>query len=330
MKVYYVPLEILDKRYTKMQDRVTREAFMHHDLSFYPIEPKVKQKDLEEGQFLNPYTTNMFKFEQLKMISKLFNNDSIKDGDVFYISDLWFPGIEAVKYMAYFKDINIKIYGVLHAGSFTPTDTVNGMQRWARHLELGWIKLCSGVFLGSEQTRQDLINAFPLEYEDLNKLHVTGLAYDSKEVERYREEHVEKENIIVFPHRLHPEKQEPLFNQLKQFFPKCEFVTTQKHDLSKEDYYKLLSKAKIMFSASLQENFGYATLEACSLGCTPVLPLNNTAYKFMYPKDFLYKTFEESVSMIAKYLKCPVDLRKIPRRYDDSVKRQVQVIVDNG
>ena len=266
-----------------------------------------------------------FKFTQLQVICAMFNSNMIQDGDVFYFSDIWFPGIESIKYMAYFKKINIKMYGILHAGSFTPTDTVNGMKYWARHFECCLINMFDGIFLGSEQPKQDIMNSFVLNYEDLQKFHVTGICYNSLNIEKY-ETH-EKEDIVVFPHRLHPEKQVDLFRKLKKFFHKnVEFIITHEHDYSKDEYYKLLAKSKVLYSASLQENFGFAVLEGCSLGVCPVLPFNNTSYKYMYPVEVLYNTFEQSVSLVKKFLNKQINLVSLPRKYNRSTDEQILII----
>lgn len=328
--LYYIPLEHIDKRYTSMQDKVTQKAFKKYKIKYKTVEGKILSNTLTKTQFLNPYSTNYFKFTQLQLICELFNNDKIKDGDSFYFSDLWFPGIESLKYMAYFKGINIKIFGILHAGSFTPSDTVNGMKDWAKHFELSIIKMCDGIFLGSEQTKQDIIKTFDLGYEDLKKLHVTGLAFCSKDVEKYKISFNKKENIIIFPHRIHVEKQKDLFDHLKRLYPSYKFVITQELNLNKEEYYKLLAKSKILFSASLQENFGYAVLEGCTLGVIPILPLNNTDYKYIYPREVLYSSFEEAMRLIDIFMNKNIDLTHIPKFYDNSLDRQCEVMVQNG
>jgi hypothetical protein len=322
--LWYIPLEQIDMRYTTMQDRITKKAFNNANLEFRVVDGEVINSKLSSDQFLNPYSTSYFKATQMMKVAELFNNNEIKNNDSFYISDIWFPGIESIKYMAMFKDINVKMYGVLHAGSFTPTDTVNSISKWARSFEHSLIKMFDGIFLGSEQIRQDLINTFTLTYEDLRKLHVTGLAFDSKEFEKYDIRH--KEDIIIFPHRLHPEKQRDLFEALKKHI-NAEFVVTHDLNLSKDEYYKLLAKSKIIYSASLQENFGYSVLEGCMLGVTPILPNNNYAcYKYMYPKEVLYNDFTESVELIKKYLKETIDLKSIAQHYDTSLDRQVKII----
>jgi hypothetical protein len=146
-------------------------------------------------------------------------------------------------------------------------------------------------------------------------------------VSKFQVNNNKKENIIVFPHRLHPEKQIDLFNSLQKVFPECKFVVTHGLNLSKKDYYKLLAKSKIIFSASLQENFGYSILEGCTLDVMPVLPFNNTDYKYIYPKEFLYENFEGAIKLIRKILDGYwVDLKYIPFYYHSSLDRQAEII----
>jgi len=307
-----------------MQDRVTKKAFDDAELEFKVVDGKIINSELASDQFLNPASTSYFKATQMMKVAELFNNNNIKNNDIFYVSDVWFPGIESIKYMSMFKGINVKLYGPLYAGSFTPTDTVNSLTEWARSFEHSLIKMFDGIFLGSEQLKQDLIKSFTLNYGNLRKLYVTGYAFDSTEFDKY--DVTKKENIVVFPHRLHPEKQRDLFDNLKKHI-NAEFVVTHDLNLSKDEYYKLLAKAKVIYSASLQENFGYSVLEGCMLGVAPVLPFNNyTCYKYMYPKEVLYENFNDSVKLINKYLNESIDLKHIPRYYDKAIDRQVEII----
>ena len=75
------------------------------------------------------------------------------------------------------------------------------------------------------------------------------------------------------------------------------FINTLEHNFSKEEYYKLLSRAKVVVSFALQENFGFSILEACYLGCIPVVP-NRLVYPELYSEKYLYNTFEDACSMV--------------------------------
>ena len=49
-------------------------------------------------------------------------------------------------------------------------------------------------------------------------------------------------------------------------------MNTLQHNFSKQEYYDLLSRARVVVSFALQENFGFSVAEAVYLGCVPVLP----------------------------------------------------------
>ena len=93
-----------------------------------------------------------------------------------------------------------------------------------------------------------------------------------------------------------------MFEQLSERLKgKAEFINTQEHNFSKDEYYYLLSRAKVVVSYALQENFGFGVNEAVYLGCAPVLP-NRLVYPEFYSEEFLYDTFDESVSMVESAL----------------------------
>jgi len=330
MKIWYLPLEPLEMRYTKMQDEETQKHFKEHNFDYETIYGEPLSSEIKTGAFLDANSTNHYKFTQLMKVTKLFNEGQIKRGDMFYISDLWFPGIEAIRYMAYFNKVEpIGISGILHAGSFTDTDYVNDMKYWARDQELSWIKQSDIIFLGSEQTRQDLISKFNLSITELQKLKVTGLAFDSKRLSKYQKTWSEKKNQIIFPHRLDDEKQPFLMETIEKLYPDIKVIYTHKHKYSKDEYYKILGESKVLFSGSLQENYGYSVLEAITLGVNPVLPFNRTSnYKYIYPNKVLYKSFEEAVEKVKEFLDKPINLRYIGQYYDNSLNRQMKCLKD--
>ena len=109
-----------------------------------------------------------------------------------------------------------------------------------------------------------------------------------------------KENIVLFSARNVDEKQPWLFQQMKgrlESKTQCQFINTQELDLNKDEFYKLISKSKIMVSFALQENFGFSMLEARYLGCKVVVP-NRLVYPELYHSDDLYNTFDEACSMV--------------------------------
>lgn len=98
-----------------------------------------------------------------------------------------------------------------------------------------------------------------------------------------------KENIIVFPHRLAPEKQPEIFDDLAMSMEDYEYkwIKAQETVLTKNEYYRLLGQSKIVFSANLQETLGISVYEGAMVGSFPLMP-NRLSYKEMWPADSLY------------------------------------------
>lgn len=249
-----------------------------------------------EGQFLNAPFTSKFKALQLAKISSMYEKGLIEDGDTFFFSDIWFPGIESIAYMNYFTKTDAKITGIIHAGSFTDTDFVRDMERWAKNFEDIIFDIADTVFCASEFIKADIVKKRMI---DPNKLIVTGLPVDHVGLTPYVG--VDKENIVIFNGRLCDEKQPWLFDELSRQLLDCdigvECIRTQDLNLNRTEYYELLAKSKVVVSYALQENFGFGIAEAAYLGCTPIVP-NRLVYPELYPKENIFDTFEESVDMV--------------------------------
>jgi hypothetical protein len=292
----YVPLEHIDGRYTVHMDRDIEAYLNAEGLEYVKIMPTTETPSLPEGQFLNAAFTSKFKALQIAEISAMFESGKINDGDTIFFSDIWFPGIESIAYMKYFTKKDVKITGIIHAGSFTDTDFVRDMERWAKNFEDIIFDISDTIYCASNFIKDDIIKK---RMVDPNKLVVTGLPVDYSGLDQHLGQ--DKENIVIFNGRLCDEKQPWLFDELtKQVqarvdFP-VRFVKTQEENLSKEEYYSLLGKSKVIASYALQENFGFGVAEAVYLGCQPILP-NRLVYPELYPNFELFDNFDQSVEM---------------------------------
>jgi hypothetical protein len=92
-----------------------------------------------------------------------------------------------------------------------------------------------------------------------------------------------------------------LETDLKEKFPSYKFIWTLEQDLTKDEYYKLLAKSKIVVSFALQENFGYGIAEAVYLGCVPIVP-NRLVYPEFYSLATLYETYSQCVELVEHVL----------------------------
>lgn len=302
-KLIYVPLEHIEGRYTVHMDRDIIQHLEEQEREYVRIYPVAAgTSTLPEGCFLNAAYTSKFKSMQMAMIAGMYERGEVHDDDVFFFSDIWFPGIESIAYMNYFHKVKAKITGVIHAGSFTDTDFVRDMERWAKNLEDIIFDISDKVFCASNFIRDDIIKK---RIVDPNKLIVTGLPVDYSTLQDLPTN--VKQDRVIFNGRLCDEKQPWLFDELERQVKQrlgrsdIEFVKTQELNLDKNAYYTLLAESKVVVSYALQENFGFGVAEAAYLGCTPVLP-NRLVYPELYDKKYLFDHFEQSVDMVCNAL----------------------------
>jgi hypothetical protein len=96
-----------------------------------------------------------------------------------------------------------------------------------------------------------------------------------------------KMDMVVFPHRIAPEKQVDIFKDLAKSFPEVEFIVAQERNFTKEEYHMILSRSKIVFSANQQETLGISCFEGALVGTYPMVP-DRLSYIEMYPSKFKY------------------------------------------
>ena len=93
--------------------------------------------------------------------------------------------------MNYFAKKDVKLRGLIH-GSFTDTDFVRDLERWAKNFEDNLFDIADKIFCGSEFIKQDIIKKRMILPD---KLEVTGFL-DLKRLDKYRNQ--KKENIVLF------------------------------------------------------------------------------------------------------------------------------------
>ncbi len=307
--IWNIPIESLEERYSAQWNKWFPKYFEMNNIAYEDIYPLPLSNEINDGAFLDIITTNHFKASQLQAICKLFHMGKVNDGDVFFFHDLWFPGLEMLAYIRDGLGIKFRITGVLHAGTWDHWDYLSqrGMGKWAKDLENSWLKFIDSIFVATSYHKQLIVDQ---RITDAGKIHVTGLPiYDDFSVEG-----LEKENIVVFPHRLDKEKQPHLFDRLEKelkeekLFKDWTFVKTKEVCNTKEEYYNLLSRAKIAVSFALQETWGIAMQEALFCGCIPFVP-NRLSYSEMYSFGLRSSVFDSTRWHLQQYAqgdaKCP-------------------------
>lgn len=300
MTIYVVDLESIPTRYTCEWKTHIPKLLTCSGCHVKVIDGNTTQTSTTQGMFLDFVATNAYKAAQIKKISRQFSLGKVEHGDYFLFTDAWHPGVINLKYMADLFGIKIKIGGLFHAGSWDPQDALGriiGNQPWIRHAERSFFECFDNNFFASDYhidlfyktmlfrdapTLTELIESkkivrtgWPLEYMKDAILSIQG---------------PKKQDNIVFPHRISSEKQLEIFNDLKNLLPEYNFITCQTQSLQKRQYHTILSNAKLVFSASLQETLGIAMgAEAPLARAVPLAP-DRLSYSelFLNHREFLY------------------------------------------
>ena len=252
MKVFLVEIEPVETRYTAQWKKHLPMQMKDIGLDVVVIEgPEDAPQDSTPGAFLNFSGTNYWKSEQLKTISKMIADGEVSDGDYFLYTDAWNPTVIQLKYMAELLGINIKIGGMWHAGSYDPADFLGrliGDKPWVRHAERSMFECYDDNFFATDFH----IKLFKDTLDVSDKTTRTGwpMEYMSAELEAFKD--MPKKDIILFPHRIAPEKQPDMFYDIKDSLPQYEFVIAQEKTRSKDDNHNLLAESKMLFSANFK------------------------------------------------------------------------------
>lgn len=299
MTVFLVDLEAVDTRYTGQWKTHVPTLLRSNGIGVVVIDgPTDIPETTTPGAFLNFGGTNIYKATQVEKISRLFCEGSVKDGDYFLFTDAWHPGIVNVKYMIDLLGVDAKLGGLWHAGSYDPHDFLGrliGDDPWVRHAEKSFFHALDHNYFAT-RFHVDMFNENLFDSTlDINrndgKIVITGWPFENLKDNILADtgaiDVTHKEDIILFPHRIAPEKQVNIFKDLEAALPQYKFIVCQEQQLSKHEYHGLLAKSKMVFSANLQETLGISCYEALCVDAMPLVP-DRLSYTEMYPTAFKY------------------------------------------
>jgi len=304
--IYIVDLEAVETRYTGQWKshvpNILRKAGHNVQIISGPTDIPTATTP---GAFLNFGGTNIYKASQVEQLGRLFCNGAIHPGDHFIFTDAWHPGIINLKYMSELLGIPITTHGLWHAGSYDPQDFLGrlvGDKPWVRHTEKSFYHAFDHNYFATDfhihMFYENLIQADPDRRQTMYKIVIEDTVFNNKVVRtgwpmEYMDstltmyKNMPKRDLILFPHRIAPEKQVEIFRDLKEHLPQYEFVVCQDQQLTKNEYHNLLGEAKIVFSANLQETLGISCYEGAVVDAIPMVP-DRLSYTEMYYDNFKY------------------------------------------
>jgi len=293
--VFLVDLEAVETRYTSQWKTHVPELLRKAGHNVQIISgPEDIPNATTPGAFLNFGGTNIYKASQVEQMGRLFCSGAVRPNDHFIFTDAWHPGIINLKYMSELLQIPVKIHALWHAGSYDPQDFLGrliGDAAWVRHAEKSFFSAIDHNYFATDfHIEMFCRNLYDCERKDIKvnyKITRTGwpMEYMQDTLAPYK--NLEKRDLILFPHRIAPEKQVEIFRDLATQLPEYEFVVCQDQQLTKHEYHTLLGQAKIVFSANLQETLGISMYEAALVGAIPMVP-NRLSYQEMFDDEFRY------------------------------------------
>lgn len=291
MKIWLVDLEAVETRYTKQWKTQFPKLLKAHGHTVSILNGGDTPQATTPGAFLNFGGTNVYKSNQLMQIAEAFCKGEVKDGDYFLYTDAWNPTVIQLRYMAELLGVSIRIGGLWHAGSYDPHDFLGrliGDKPWVRNAEMSMYECYDQNFFATDFHIDLFTDTMMDNYDiDVNKAIRVGwpMEYLANSLDSYKG--MPKRNLILFPHRVAPEKQVEIFRDLKEELPQFEFVVCQEQTLTKNEYHNLLGEAKVVFSANLQETLGISWYEGALVNTLPMMP-DRLSYSEMAVDDFKY------------------------------------------
>jgi hypothetical protein len=231
-------------------------------------------------------------------------------------------------------------HGLWHAGSYDPQDFLGrlvGDKPWVRHAEKSFFHAFEHNYFATDfhinMFCENLLGFTPAKMLYDTTIVRTGWPMEYMENTLLMYKNMPKRDLILFPHRIAPEKQVEIFRDLKEHLPQYEFVVCQDQQLTKNEYHNLIGEAKLVFSANLQETLGISWYEGALLNAIPMVP-DRLSYSEMAMDTFKYPSkWTESFDAYTVYR--PDICKTIIEHMDNyetrmpSLNKQVNMLKDN-
>jgi hypothetical protein len=323
-KLFYFGLESLASRYTgQLTNEWAPAAFNNFSdqMEFVNIPGDDKEHgDVAVGMVLDAVGRGIYSMSQVQYFLNLIRKGEVKENDIVYFADYWTPGLESIFYaLDLYKIKNVKFYARNWAQSMDEYDFTYQMRDWMRWYELGLDSKLSGVFCGSTEHKNLMVQAgFKAP------IHVLNLpVHKHLTLDRLKDYNGYKVDNVIYCSRLDKEKN-PFFmlevaEKFLQQHPDWTWTITTssskirsnvpgvaeavyalaeknprfivKENLTKDQYYAVLAQSSIQFNSALQDWVSFTCIEATLFGCDIVYP-DFRSFKEFVPKDRKYHAFD--------------------------------------
>ncbi len=203
----------------------------------------------------------------------------LRDDDILFVSDISFPGLFC---NVLFHKRPSRAFTYCHATSLNYKDYFASVRQSKFPAETGHSELFDVVFLGSNY-HEDKLN--------WSNTLVVRLPYPP--LETFKSE--KKDNLLISASR--PNEQKVDIDLECVIEDKFNYPIVRKNHSNWEDYYKFLSRSKILIISSFEDTFGYQIVDAVINGCIPLAP-TRCSYPEILPREYLYADEYELIKKI--------------------------------
>lgn len=368
MRIVYVPLEPYEERYTLQLREWNIQEFNSLGVDYIVVDGKRldDSKAINTGVVLDAHSRSYYALSQCMHLVEMHRNGNLKSDDFIYFEDMFHPGLEALAYCfqlsEYSKRISSPLIAVRCLAQTIDSDDFvhyTGLADWMRHYEHMVNSFVDVVFMNSEEMIPYMTAAgwqVPVA--------VTGLPFGKLEVLHRAGNNIvpfyNRPRDVVFASRIAAEKQPEFFIAVaKEFASRCPdpsvvfkilsgakisspviereillgSLRLEVHShLKKEDYYKHLGNARVLFNASLQDWGSVVLPEADTLGTNVLFPAYRSFPEiFRSDKDRMYIPWSvhDAVNKLEQLLLEPhPEIGKISDYQNGSIARSVKIMND--
>lgn len=314
MRLHYLPLERLDERYTEQMFKWCMAAFVERGHAVTAYFGESLSDTTNPDEFFSYESRAHYCLTQTARVMAVLDAGEIRSGDVIFVADLWHLGLEAIRYAAQMRDVDVKIYALHMAGPFDKTDLTAQLMPWGGMQEAAWMEAVDGVFVGSEYHLEIIRRGLAgIGAKVTTDFYVTGMVWDADDALNDATEpppDLGPGRYVMWPHRLSPEKNFESFlllaRKLAPDFPDVGWFVTGGRDTeiklpppveyvyaNKGQYYALLADSDAVISTAYHENFGYVIHEATAFGAPVLCPSRANYTEMILSRDNLYDSEEE-------------------------------------
>lgn len=266
-----------------LKERYTLEWYKKLDtIEGYALLGNYVELEIDRSKSYN-YFTNLedalnYEADQIVRAADLNNLDTL------LITDLDFPGmaIQAVPVLR-LKHEKMKVYGILHAGSWCNGDLFSGNSNKKKQERL-YFDLCELIFVATHYHRYKINTYFGEQLSNIVVLD--GMPFYANEIGI---PHIMKSRSILVLGR--PEQTGDISDAGWQYIPELQ-MDFHTEWIERKTYMELLSRYLIVIIPKQEETFGYAAFEAIAMNTIPLVP-DAYSYSELLPAQIRYSSVGE-------------------------------------